>query len=110
MSPKTPFFLSGGFDSDYGKAFLTWYFQSLLTHAQEILGAARRRLDANNFAGVKVKAQKLLGCTGGTINSHPAELTAGYYNTNVFRRLRRDCKDVCADWVQNRLHLPRNAG
>ena len=28
--------------------------------------------------------QKLLGCTGGTNLIHPAELTAGYYNTNGF--------------------------
>ena len=84
LGPKTPFFLSGGFDSDYGKAFLTWYFQSLLTHGQEILGATRRRLDANNLASVTVAA-KIAGVHWWyKSNSHPAELTAGYYNTNGF--------------------------
>ncbi len=84
LGPKTPFFQSGGFDSDYGKAFLTWYFQSLLTHGSEILSAARSTLDKNGHKTVTV-ATKIAGIHWWyKSNSHPAELTAGYYNANGY--------------------------
>lgn len=96
LGSKTPFFLSGGFDSDYGKTFLSWYFNSLLTHGQEILGATRRTLDSNNFKSVTV-ATKIAGVHWWyKSDSHPAELTAGYYNANGFNGYDAIAK-MCAD-------------
>ncbi|GLJ55988.1 hypothetical protein SUGI_1201970 [Cryptomeria japonica] len=68
----------GTWDSDYGRFFLKWYSETLLSHGDRLLGAA-----AGVFQGT---GAKLSGKVAGIhwhygSKSHAAELTAGYYNT-----------------------------
>ncbi|OVA02276.1 Glycoside hydrolase [Macleaya cordata] len=68
----------GGWDSQYGEFFLTWYSQMLLAHGERILSSAQSIFQST---GVKISV-KVAGIHWhyGT-RSHAPELTAGYYNT-----------------------------
>ncbi|KAK9285410.1 hypothetical protein L1049_024602 [Liquidambar formosana] len=75
---STEFFGSNGtYLSEKGKFFLTWYSNKLLSHGDQILDEANRI-----FLGCKVKlAAKVSGIHWWyNVDSHAAELTAGYYN------------------------------
>jgi beta-amylase len=77
---STGFFGSGNdnYKSDYGKFFLDWYFNALLSHAESILSSAR-----SVFGSSMAIAGKVAGIHWWYNDaSHAAELTAGYYNTN----------------------------
>ncbi|XP_022158210.1 inactive beta-amylase 4, chloroplastic isoform X2 [Momordica charantia] len=82
----TPFFEEGdeSFLSDYGHFFLEWYSGRLIHHADAILGKAATML--KKYQQSNQPSVILVAKLGGihwwykTI-SHPAELTAGYYNT-----------------------------
>ncbi|KAJ0920641.1 putative glycoside hydrolase, family 14, glycoside hydrolase superfamily [Helianthus annuus] len=81
-----PFFEEGegSFLSDYGHFFLEWYSDRLLRHADAVLEIAAKLLkkyqeDEQNSVRVMAKIG-LLYWWYQTL-SHPAELTAGYYNT-----------------------------
>ncbi|KAF5203310.1 Beta-amylase [Thalictrum thalictroides] len=69
---------NGGWDSPYGKFFLSWYSQMLLDHGERILSNAQSIFHST---GVKISV-KVAGIHWhyGT-RSHAPELTAGYYNT-----------------------------
>jgi len=71
-------FFTDGFKSDYGKFFLSWYFESLKTHGANVLQRANVA-----FQGKLHLAGKVAGIHWwyGT-EHHAAELTAGYYNAN----------------------------
>ncbi|XP_075669513.1 inactive beta-amylase 4, chloroplastic isoform X1 [Castanea sativa] len=81
-----PFFEEGedGFLSDYGRFFLEWYSGRLIHHADVILAKAANIL--KQYQGNERTTVTLVAKIGGiywtyhTV-SHPAELTAGYYNT-----------------------------
>ncbi|KAJ4835099.1 Inactive beta-amylase 4, chloroplastic [Turnera subulata] len=81
-----PFFEEGqeSFLSDYGRFFLEWYSSKLIFHADAILAKAAKAL--KKYQQNKQDSVILVAKIGGiywwyqTI-SHPAELTAGYYNT-----------------------------
>ncbi|KAI3688481.1 hypothetical protein L2E82_46085 [Cichorium intybus] len=81
-----PFFEEGdgNFLSDYGHFFLEWYSDRLLRHADDILGVAANLLgkyqDHEQNSVRMVAKIGLLYWWYQTI-SHPAKLTAGYYNT-----------------------------
>ncbi|XP_049386958.1 beta-amylase 1, chloroplastic [Solanum stenotomum] len=68
----------GGWDSQYGEFFLTWYSEMLLNHGERILQSAKAIFEDK---GVKISV-KIAGIHWhyGT-RSHAPELTAGYYNT-----------------------------
>lgn len=75
----TGFFSSSGFDnykSSYGKFYLGWYSDSLLTHGREILSIT------NTVFGNSMKiAIKIAGIHWWYFDaSHAAELTTGYWN------------------------------
>lgn len=78
---ETGFFnQNGAWDTPYGKFFLEWYSGMLLNHGERILTAAE-----GIFKGT---GSKLSGKVAGIhwhygTRSHPAELTAGYYNTRT---------------------------
>eukprot|EP01119_Soliformovum_irregulare_P005454 TRINITY_DN17216_c0_g1_i1.p1 TRINITY_DN17216_c0_g1~~TRINITY_DN17216_c0_g1_i1.p1 ORF type:complete len:453 (-),score=103.49 TRINITY_DN17216_c0_g1_i1:49-1221(-) len=77
----TGFFNSNGnnnYQSAYGQFFLGWYSQALLQHGADILGSAQ------SIFGSQVEiAAKVSGIHWWYLDqSHAAELTAGYYNTN----------------------------
>ncbi|KAK3010051.1 hypothetical protein RJ639_012820 [Escallonia herrerae] len=74
-----PFFGEGqeNFLSDYGHFFLEWYSDRLIGHADAILAMA-----ANMLAKYQQDKQNPVLLVAKTA-SHPAELTAGYYNTAV---------------------------
>lgn len=71
-------FFTNGFKSDYGRHFLSWYFDTMKTHGDQVL---RRAGAAVN--GTVALAGKVAGIHWwyGS-ESHAAELTAGYYNTD----------------------------
>ena len=75
----TEFFKSNGsWNTPYGKFFLEWYSRMLLLHGESICKEAE-----SIFRGIEVnKLAKVAGIHWhyGT-QSHPSELTAGYYNT-----------------------------
>ncbi|KAK4546725.1 hypothetical protein RGQ29_032866 [Quercus rubra] len=81
-----PFYEEGedGFLSDYGRFFLEWYSGRLIHHADVILAKAANIL--KQYQGNERTTVTLAAKIGGiywsyhTV-SHPAELTAGYYNT-----------------------------
>ncbi|CAI9117976.1 OLC1v1019472C2 [Oldenlandia corymbosa var. corymbosa] len=68
----------GGWASEYGEFFLTWYSKMLLDHGERILQSAKAIFENR---GVKISV-KIAGIHWhyGT-RSHAPELTAGYYNT-----------------------------
>ncbi|XP_043692610.1 inactive beta-amylase 4, chloroplastic [Telopea speciosissima] len=81
-----PFFEEGGesFLSDYGRFFLEWYSGRLICHADAILEKAAKMLKTYQDTGANPVL--LVAKIGGIYwwyqtDSHPAELTAGYYNT-----------------------------
>ncbi|XP_077235178.1 chloroplast beta-amylase [Tasmannia lanceolata] len=68
----------GTWNTEYGNFFLEWYSKKLLEHGDQILSAAE-----GIFQGT---GAKLSGKVAGIhwhykTRAHPAELTAGYYNT-----------------------------
>lgn len=81
-----PFFEEGheSFISDYGHFFLEWYSGRLICHADAILAKAASIL--RKYQENKQTSVVLVAKIGGVYwwyqtVSHPAELTAGYYNT-----------------------------
>ena len=80
LGPNTPFFNDGGYNSDYGRWFLEWYSDALLAHGYEILSSARKSVPASSGCDVTAKVAGIHWWYKSP--SHPAELTAGYYNTN----------------------------
>lgn len=77
----TEFFRSNGsWNTPYGKFFLEWYSRMLLLHGERICKEAE-----TIFRGIEVcTSAKVAGIHWhyGT-QSHPSELTAGYYNTSI---------------------------
>ncbi|XWS51742.1 hypothetical protein CRYUN_Cryun11dG0009600 [Craigia yunnanensis] len=81
-----PFFEEGqeSFRSDYGRFFLEWYSGRLICHADAILAKAAKIL--KKYQENEKTSVMLVAKIGGIYwwyqtLSHPAELTAGYYNT-----------------------------
>ncbi|GER55883.1 beta-amylase [Striga asiatica] len=69
---------SGGWDSPYGKFFLSWYSQMLLDHGERVLQSAANAF-TNRDVKLSVKVAGIHWHYGS--RSHAPELTAGYYNT-----------------------------
>ncbi|CAN1334105.1 Inactive beta-amylase 4, chloroplastic [Linum perenne] len=104
-----PFFEDGkeSFLSDYGRFFLEWYSSKLICHADAILAKAANALQKYQQ---NIETSILLVAKIGGIYwwyqtiSHPAELTAGYYNTAL-----RDGYDPLASMLSRHgaaLHIP----
>lgn len=75
----TPFFRrEGGWSSQYGEFFLTWYSQMLLDHGERVLSSATQ-IFADTGVKISVKIAGIHWHYG--TRSHAPELTAGYYNT-----------------------------
>ncbi|KAK7399078.1 hypothetical protein VNO78_10253 [Psophocarpus tetragonolobus] len=68
----------GSWDTPYGKFFLEWYSDMLLLHGERICREAE-----TIFRGTEVKISAKLAVIHWhyVTQSHPSELTAGYYNT-----------------------------
>ncbi|CAI0374087.1 unnamed protein product [Linum tenue] len=109
LPPGVPFFGDGqeNFISDYGRFFLEWYSGKLICHADAILAKAANAL--RKYQQTVETSVILVAKIGGvywwyqTI-SHPAELTAGYYNTAL-----RDGYDPLASMLSRHgaaLHIP----
>ncbi|KAF8780061.1 hypothetical protein HU200_001712 [Digitaria exilis] len=76
----TPFFRrEGGWNTEYGQFFMSWYSQMLLEHGERILSAATGVFTASPGVKISVKVAGIHWHYG--TRSHAAELTAGYYNT-----------------------------
>ncbi|KAK7387859.1 hypothetical protein VNO78_22655 [Psophocarpus tetragonolobus] len=80
QSPNSnSFFRDGGsWESPYGDFFLSWYAEQLITHGDCLLSLA-----ASTFSdtGVRVYGKIPLMHSWYRTQSHPSELTAGFYNT-----------------------------
>ena len=86
---QTGFFASGSdnYSSEYGKFFLNWYSDLLIDHADRVLSKAKSIFGSLAIAG------KVAGIHWWyNDNSHAAELTAGYYNTNSQNAYLNICK------------------
>ncbi|KAI7730763.1 hypothetical protein M8C21_008050 [Ambrosia artemisiifolia] len=68
----------GGWNSEYGEFFLSWYSQMLLEHGDRILASATSIFE-NRGVKISVKVAGIHWHYG--TRSHAPELTAGYYNT-----------------------------
>ncbi|ELP89435.1 beta-amylase, putative [Entamoeba invadens IP1] len=77
---STGFFGNGNdnYQSEYGKFFQQWYFDLLLSHTDKVLSAARSVFGDNLALAGKISGVHWWW----TDNSHAAEMTAGYYNSN----------------------------
>jgi len=77
---ETGFFGSGSdnYASAYGQFFLAWYSEMLLKHGVNVLEQARKAFGSSFPLGAKVSGIHWWYDD----QSHAAELTAGYYNTN----------------------------
>eukprot|EP01106_Pelomyxa_sp_JSP_P015975 TRINITY_DN571_c0_g2_i1.p1 TRINITY_DN571_c0_g2~~TRINITY_DN571_c0_g2_i1.p1 ORF type:complete len:465 (-),score=122.70 TRINITY_DN571_c0_g2_i1:152-1504(-) len=78
----TGFFTASGnnsYASPYGEFFLDWYLSTLVSHASSVLGAAKSVFSGSG-AELCAKVSGIHWWYGD--DSHAAELTAGYYNTN----------------------------
>ncbi|XVE58110.1 hypothetical protein DITRI_Ditri04bG0143800 [Diplodiscus trichospermus] len=79
---RTDFFrsVSGTWNTPYGNFFLQWYSGMLLLHGERICKEAKAI-----FLGIDINTSaKLAGIYWHyDTNSHPSELTAGYYNTST---------------------------
>nr|XP_043631455.1 beta-amylase 1, chloroplastic [Erigeron canadensis] len=69
---------NGGWNSEYGDFFLTWYSQMLLDHGERILSSTTSIFE-NQGVKISVKVAGIHWHYG--TRSHAPELTAGYYNT-----------------------------
>ncbi|KAG6428228.1 hypothetical protein SASPL_112479 [Salvia splendens] len=68
----------GGWNSEYGEFFLTWYSELLIAHGERILQSATNIFE-NKGVKISVKVAGIHWHYG--TRSHAPELTAGYYNT-----------------------------
>ncbi|CAM8929961.1 unnamed protein product [Rhodiola kirilowii] len=68
----------GGWNSQYGEFFLSWYSKMLLDHGERILSSATS-IFKNRGIKISVKVAGIHWHYG--TRSHAPELTAGYYNT-----------------------------
>ncbi|XP_027341562.1 beta-amylase 3, chloroplastic-like [Abrus precatorius] len=79
---RTDFFRNdgGSWNTSYGKFFLDWYSDMLLLHGERICREAE-----TIFRGTEVRISAKLAAIHWhfAIQSHPSELTAGYYNTYI---------------------------
>ncbi|KAM1286682.1 hypothetical protein ACFX2J_000710 [Malus domestica] len=74
---ETGFFRDGGdYDSYYGRFFLNWYSRVLIDHGDRVLALANLAFEGTCIA-TKVSGIHWWYKTA----SHPAELTAGFYNS-----------------------------
>jgi len=89
--PADTEFFTTGYKTDYGKFFLNWYSGALLQHGQRVLAAANEVLQGRVGISGKVSGIHWWYDT----DVHPAEATAGYYNTN-FRNAYDDIAKVFA--------------
>lgn len=78
---NTEFFRSnnGSWDSPYGQFFLDWYSKMLITHGERICKEAE-----TIFRGFEISTSAKVSTIHWHYDtqSHPSELTAGYYNTS----------------------------
>jgi beta-amylase len=76
--PSGGAFFSSGYTSAYGDFFLNWYSSVLLQHASDVLSVAAATLGKQTNVAAKVSGVHWWYAD----QSHAAEATAGYYNTN----------------------------
>lgn len=69
----------GGWNTEYGQFFMSWYSQMLLEHGERILSATSSVYTGTPGVKVSVKVAGIHWHYG--TRSHAPELTAGYYNT-----------------------------
>eukprot|EP00698_Gefionella_okellyi_P012059 TRINITY_DN3220_c0_g1_i2.p1 TRINITY_DN3220_c0_g1~~TRINITY_DN3220_c0_g1_i2.p1 ORF type:complete len:415 (-),score=75.70 TRINITY_DN3220_c0_g1_i2:1163-2407(-) len=76
--PEQTNFFTAGYSNAYGQFFLEWYSNALIEHGNSILAAAK-----SVFGNRVDVAAKVAGIHWWYLSdSHAAEVTAGYYNTN----------------------------
>lgn len=91
---ETGFFSSGNdnYRSAYGKFFLGWYADSLLTHGQSLVTQAKAVFGTSVMISIKVAGIHWWYMD----SSHAAELTAGYWNVPGDRDIYGDVAKMLA--------------
>nr|CAX51379.1 beta-amylase [Hordeum vulgare subsp. vulgare] len=69
----------GGWDSEYGQFFMSWYSRMLIEHGDRVLSGAASVFGHEPGVRLSVKVAGIHWHHG--TESHAPELTAGYYNT-----------------------------
>ncbi|CAM0956873.1 unnamed protein product [Alopecurus aequalis] len=69
----------GGWDSEYGQFFMSWYSQMLLEHGDRVLSGATSVFGSTPEVHLSAKVAGIHWQYG--TRSHAPELTAGYFNT-----------------------------
>ncbi|KAC9988325.1 hypothetical protein E3N88_44981 [Mikania micrantha] len=86
----------GSWETAYGDFFLSWYSTQLVSHADRMLSLASSSF---NDTTVKVTGKLPLVPSWYRSRSHPAEVTAGFYNTiyrNGYEEIAKIfCKNSC---------------
>lgn len=77
---SSSFFNSGGYSGAYGLTFLGWYQQQLLDHGDRVLTVAREVFPTSGPVSISAKVSGIHWWYGD--QSHAAEVTAGYFNTD----------------------------
>ncbi|GJN20800.1 hypothetical protein PR202_gb08222 [Eleusine coracana subsp. coracana] len=72
---------NGGWSTEYGDFFLSWYSQMLIDHGDRVLTGATSVYSGTPGVEVSVKVAGIHWHYG--TRSHAPELTAGYYNTRA---------------------------
>ncbi|XP_076952476.1 inactive beta-amylase 9-like [Bidens hawaiensis] len=87
---------AGSWETAYGDFFLSWYSTELVSHADRMLSLAASLF---NDTAVKVLGKLPLVPSWYRSRSHPAEVTAGFYNTvnrNGYEEIAKIfCKNSC---------------
>lgn len=90
--PEETEFFTVGFRTDYGKFFLDWYSSALKLHGKRVLAVAKEAFQHKARISGKVSGVHWWYDS----ESHAAEVTAGYYNTN-FRNAYDEIAKVFAE-------------
>ncbi|XP_052207791.1 inactive beta-amylase 9 [Diospyros lotus] len=104
----------GSWETPYGDFFLSWYSNQLLSHGDRLLSLA---VSVFGDTPVKVSGKVPLVHSWNRTRSHPAELTAGFYNTDnrdgyeavVEMFARNSCKMILPGMDLSDKYQPREA-
>lgn len=75
---------NGSWETPYGDFFLKWYSAQLLNHGDRVLSMASKVFHSQN-SHVGISGKIPLMHSWYKTRSHPSELTAGYYHTDLSR-------------------------
>ncbi|KAL0230853.1 hypothetical protein PCE1_003230 [Barthelona sp. PCE] len=110
--PWETLFFTKGYKSDYGRSFLSWYSQQLIAYGDKVLGMVKKTIKYNTQIAAKISGIHWQYNT----DSHAAEVTAGYFNTDgqdgyypilqMFNRHGVVVDFTCLEYRNNQIDTP----